>query len=133
MRSENSSLHSMTRKQSPPAVLITWLCTRCTWDFSRTEKDKAVCTMCKKSDRLQEVKREPLTPQALEQGMMRSMERLMSGLQGAYEKGQKKGINDEEEILLLETMVKAKNLKTHVRKAFSTKKNPRMHVMSMKI
>ncbi len=116
-----------------PAELITYLCTRCSWDFSRTEKDKAVCTMCKKADRLQEIKREPLTPQSLEQGMMRPVERLMSGLEKTYEDGVKKGINDDEEILLLETMVKAKNLEAQVKKAFSKKKNPRMHMVSMKI
>lgn len=124
-------------KKAQPKELITFLCTRCSWDFSRTEKDKPKCTLCGKNDRLQEVAREPVTPQALETAMMRSMDRLMTGLQGAYDSHQdqtKRGVpsgsrgttrnekkNDEEEILLLEAMVKAKNLQTHVEKAFGKK------------
>ncbi len=128
----------MVPKKPAPTTLITYLCTRCSWDFSRTEKDKPKCTLCEKSDRLTEIKREPITPQAIEEGMMRSMDRLMTGLQGAYDthqnqtqrasstRDQKK--NDEEEILLLETMVKAKNLQTHVEKAFgrTVKKKPHL-------
>lgn len=112
----------MAPKKSPPTTLITYLCTRCTWDFSRTENDKPVCTICEKNDKLQEMKREPITPQTIEAGMMRSMERMMVSLEKAYDSGKKEGIGDKDEILLLEAMVKAKNLKTHVEKAFGKKK-----------
>lgn len=126
------------RKNPPPSELITFLCSRCQWDFSRTEKDKPKCTMCGKSDRLEEMKREPITPQAMEAAMMRSMDRLMTGLQGAYESHQN-GIqrghsareekkNDEEEILLLEAMVKAKNLQRNVEKAFGKTKKRKKSV-----
>ena len=123
-----------TLKKSPPQELVTYLCTRCTWDFTRTEKDKPKCTLCGKIDRLTELKREPMTPQAVEAGMMRSMERLMTGLQKAYE-ARGEGVTDEEEILLLEAMVKAKNLEKHVEKAFgrSVKKKRRVHGISMEI
>ena len=119
---------SMISKKSSPKELIHYLCTRCTWDFARTDLDKPKCTMCEKGDKLQEIKREPMTPQALEAAMMRSMDRLMTGLQGAYDSHQEgtpardEKKNDEEEILLLEAMVKAKNLKTHVEKAFGKKR-----------
>ncbi len=109
----------MTRaKKSPPTTLVTYLCTRCTWDFSRTELDKPTCTICEKNDKLQEIKREPITPQAIEAGMMRSMERMMVNLEKAYSAGKEEGIGDQEEIMLLEAMVKAKNLQKHVEKAF---------------
>lgn len=67
---------------------------------------------------MQEIKREPITPQAIEIGMMRSMERMMISLEKAYEAGRGEGIGDKEEIMLLEAMVKAKNLQRHVKKAF---------------
>ena len=133
----------MVPKKSSPQELITYLCTRCTWDFARTELDKPKCTLCGKNDKLQEIKREPVTPQALEAAMMRSMDRLMTGLQGAYETHQaghnQRGHtvhdtkNDDEEILLLETLVKAKNLEKHVGKAFgkSKPKKSRLHGISM--
>lgn len=116
-------------KKAQPKELITFLCTRCRWDFSRTEKDVPKCTLCGKIDRLKEVGRQPMSQQALEGAMMRSMERLMTGLEGAYEAQQKQSQrgsstrgdekkNDDEEILLLEAMVKAKNLQKHVEKAF---------------
>ena len=125
----------MTPKKSPPKELITYLCSRCSWDFSRTENDKAKCTLCGKGDRLKEMARQAMSPQALEEAMMRSMDRLMTGLQGAYETHQsghdqrghtaRDKKNDEEEILLLEAMVKAKNLQTHVEKAFGKTKKKR--------
>lgn len=67
--------------------------------------------------------------------MMRSMERLMTGLQGAYETSKKEGIGDSEEILLLEAMAKAKNLEKHVQKAFgkNIKKKVRVHGTNMEL
>lgn len=108
----------MPRTKKTPTILITYLCTRCTWEFTRTELDKAKCTLCEKSDRLHEVKREPVTPQAVEAGMMRSIDRMMTSLEKAYEAGKNEGMNDADEILLLEAMVKGKNLEKHVQKAF---------------
>lgn len=67
---------------------------------------------------MQEIKREPITSQAIETGMMRSMERMMISLEKAYEAGREEGIGDKEEIMLLEAMVKARNLQRHVEKAF---------------
>ena len=132
----------MVSKKSPSKELVTYLCTRCTWDFARTDQDKPKCTMCEKSDKLQEISREPVTPQAMEAAMMRSMERLMTGLQSAYDTHQnddQRGSSnrDEEEILLLETLVKAKNLEKHVGKAFGKnpgkKKSPRIHGLSISL
>lgn len=127
-------------KNAKPGMLITYLCTRCRWDFARSEKDEPACTMCSKSDRLKELKREPMSQQALEIAMMRSMERLMTGLQGAYDAQQKQAEgasstrdekkNDEEEILLLEAMVKAKNLQKHVEKAFGKGKAKKKRAVS---
>ncbi|NOS67593.1 MAG: hypothetical protein HOO67_04490 [Candidatus Peribacteraceae bacterium] len=121
-------------KKAQPKELITYLCTRCRWDFARTENDKPKCTLCGKTDRLKEIARQPMSPQALEGAMMRSMERLMTGLEGAYEAQQtQRGSstredekkNDDEEILLLEAMVKAKNLQKNVEKAFGKGKRVR--------
>ena len=108
-------------KKPKPTELITYLCTRCRWDFARTEDDKPSCTLCGQKDRLQELKREAISPQAMEAAMMRSMERLMGGLEKAYASGTEEGMNDKEEIMLLETMVKAKNLEKQVKKAFGRK------------
>src|SRR3989338_9078498 len=114
----------MSAKKSPPTQIICYLCTRCQWDFVRAETDAAKCTLCGKKDKLTEINRGPVTPQALEQGMMRSMERLLTGLAGAYDAHQRGATdrdekrNDEEEIFLLKAMVKAKNLQRYVEKAF---------------
>ena len=58
----------------------------------------------------------------------------MTGLQKAYE-ARGEGVTDEEEILLLEAMVKAKNLEKHVEKAFgrSVKKKRRVLGMEMEL
>ena len=125
----------MVAKKPQPTELITYFCSRCTWDFARSDLDAPTCTMCCKGDRLTEMKREPITPQAIEEGMMRSMDRLMTGLRGAYESGKKEGIADDDEILLLEAMVKAKNLQEHVEKTFGMRvnKRPRIHGISMSL
>lgn len=120
--------------KKPPTELITYFCTRCNWDFARTENDTPRCTLCEKDDQLKELKREPITPQVIEAGMMRSMDRLMTSLQKAYDSGMKEGMGDKEEILVLEALAKAKHLQEHVQKVFrkSTKK-PRLHVQSVSL
>ncbi len=123
----------MSAKKSQPKELITYLCTRCSWDFTRAENHTPICTLCKKKDCLQEIRREPFSPQAVEQGMMRSMERLMTGLKTAYESGKKEGIPDNDEILLLETMVKAKNLEEELGKIFGPRKRGGVHAVSISL
>ncbi len=125
-------------KKSKAAELVTYLCTRCAWDFSRASTAACQCSLCGKKDRVQEVKREPLTPQALEEGMMRSMDRLMAGLRKAYDARQQHpsagATTDADDILLLETMVKAKNLEKEVSKMFQRgRKTGGMHTMKISI
>ena len=89
--------------------------------------------MCAKSDRLAETHREPLTPEALQAGLMRSVDRLMSNLQKAYEAREGEWHDDGEELLMLEALAKGKDLEEHVKKAFGNKKNRRVHIASLSL
>lgn len=122
-------------KKKEPTELITYLCTRCEWDFSRTDQDLATCTLCGKGDRLQEMRREPITPEAVETAMMQSMDKLMSGLKGAYDARAKNGeTNDTDEIALLEMMAKTQNLQKTIEKSFAPRqRKPVIHAISIKI
>ena len=124
------------KKRTPrpmPKELVTYLCKRCAWNFTRTEEGKPRCSMCGKGDRLTEVCREPLTPEALQVGLMRSVDRLMSNLQKAYEAREGEWRSDGEELLMLEALAKGKDLEQHVKKAFAPKKSKRIHVASMSL
>lgn len=117
----------MTPARDPtPSELITYRCTRCQWEFSRTELQQPTCTVCAKGDCLDELKREPITPQVMEEGMMRSMEHLLTSLEKTYAEA---GTSDENEELLLDAMSQTQDLQIHIHKVFngSRKKTPRVH------
>lgn len=90
--------------------------------------------MCGKNDRLEETLREPLTPESLEAGLMRSVDRLMGNLRKVYDARGGEWRSDSEELLMLEALAKAKDLEAHVKKAFGhSKKKPRVHIASVSL
>ncbi len=118
----------MPAKKPQPTELVTWMCTRCLQEMIYpNDKKKIVCGLCKKGDCMNIVAREPLTPQSMEAAMMKSVEKMIASLQKAYDTQPEK--TDDEEILLLEAMVKAKNLEKGIQKAFgkSSKKRGGVH------
>ena len=125
----------MAAKKPQPTALITYLCTRCLQDMlSADEIQDVVCGLCGKGDCLNEVEREPLTPQTMEAAMMKSVEKMMTQLQKAYDT-KPADMKDDDEILLLQAMVKAKNLETHIQKVFGAdkRKKPSVHQVRIKL
>ena len=122
------------REKRSPKHLVTYVCTKCRWELTRTELDKPKCTLCGKAECLEEIKREDLTPESLEAAMMKSVDTLMKNLEQAYASKEGEWKNDEEEVLLLEAMAKAKNLEKHVQKTFGPRgKKPHIHAISITI
>jgi hypothetical protein len=125
----------MPPKKPIAKELITYLCGRCVQECTRTELEKTPkCVFCAKTDRMQEVNRRPITREALEEGMMRSMERMLVSLEKAYA-SRPDDMSDADEILLLQAMAKAKNLEKGIEKAFvkKTKKRTTLHHVKMEL
>lgn len=117
----------MRSKKPQPTQLVTYLCTRCLQECTRRDTDTdPECAVCETGAHLTEVDREPLTAEAMEAAMMKSVDRMMTSLTKAYDAGNR---SDDEEILLLEAMAKAKNLQKGIEKTFGkrTKKRGGVH------
>lgn len=72
-----------------------------------------------------------LSGKEIETRLTSAIEHVLCGLQKAYDTAKKEGIADRDEILLLETLVKAKNLEGELQKMFGVRKNPRVHIASI--
>lgn len=100
-----------------PRWMITYFCPRCSMDSGRTELDGPYCFFCQRTDGLTELKREPMSPEAVFERIKRSADRMVDNLRKAHgiaEEDWPK--NEKEEMMLLEALAKGQDLQKSLEK-----------------
>ena len=91
--------------------MVTYFCPRCSMDSGRTELDGPYCYFCERTDGLTELKREPMSREALFNRMKLSADRMMDNLRKAHGIAEKDWPKDEkEELMLLEALASGQDL-----------------------
>ncbi|MBU2213547.1 hypothetical protein KKC44_03520 [Patescibacteria group bacterium] len=116
-----------TTSKKPPhkkksGFIVTYLCGRCGFTFARPDTEKKLkCSMCDAKGPHTEIEREVLTRESLFKHLNKSLENMMSNLEGAYNIVDKEGEDfPAEEEQLLQILAKGQKLKEDVGKIEKT-------------
>jgi hypothetical protein len=101
-----------------PQYLITYQCKSCGEQSRFVENEEPYCRNCQKAEDMEEILKEEITPELMEEQLKSSMERTFKNLQSAFESmtdEDKAAFGDadaEKEMLML--LARAKKLKEHI-------------------
>lgn len=117
------------RGRKKPKWMITYLCATCTFDSGRTELDGPWCFYCQNSEHLTEIKRVPMSPDAIAERLKISSDRMIENLLKAYNLSLKDWPDNlKEEMMLLKAMAHGKKLKDALKDMKWKRKNKKKNV-----